>query len=462
MDLDAYEPHPAIPDEACTAAGELRPHWRPLRDALRERAAAAPAPAERSAEAAADPGGPPPDGIPLLLPEREWRHLEAGLEQRVRALNLLVADLYGDAAIVRDGIVPAAVVRGSPQFRVEMRGAVRPGGVPAAVCRIDVARTPGGFEVVRDNVRCPAGGARMVANDRVRKDRLRAAYDACAARDGPVYAPALLETLEELAPETEDPRVALLTPGRYGTGFAEHAFLAGAAGMELVTGADLLVDNGQVHLRHAGGRRRVHVLYRQVDDDFLDPLAFRPDSVLGVPGLLHACRLGNVAVLNAPGTGVADDPAVFPFVEDAIRYYLAEEPALSSVESWACIRPDHLEFTLDHLDEVVIEQRGSNEVLFGPALSATERTACAARLRAAPDGFVARRVPQMTTAPCFLDGRLRPGTVTLPCFVLQGRSTRVVPGALCHPLPQGGTRGSGGFREPRGKDVWVVPDIASG
>ena len=460
MDLDAYEPNPAIPDEACTAAGELRPHWRPLRDALRERDAAAPAPAERSAEAAGDPGGPPPDGIPLLLPEREWRHLEAGLEQRVRALNLLIADLYGDAAIVRDGIVPAAVVRGSPQFRVEMRGAVRPGGVPAAVCRIDVARTPRGFRIARDNVRCPAGGARLVAHDRVLKDRLRVAYDACAVRGAPAYASALLETLRELAPGSGDPRVALLTPGRYGAGFAEHAFLAEAAGMELVTGRELLVGDGHVHLHGSGRRPRVDVLYRQVDDDFLDPLAFRPDSVLGVPGLLHACRLGNVAVLNAPGTGVADDPAVFPFVEDAIRYYLAEEPALSGVESWACIRPDHLEFTLEHLDEVVIEQRGSNEVLFGPALSATERTACAARLRAAPDGFVARRAPPVTTAPCVLDGRLRPGAVTLPCFVLQGRSTRVVPGALCHPVSQDGPRGTGGSREPRGKDVWVVPDVA--
>ena len=461
MDLDAYEPHPAIPDEACTAAGELRPHWRPLRDALRERDAAAPAPPEGSSEAAGDPGGPPPDGIPLLLPEREWRHLEAGLEQRVRALNLLIADLYGDAAIVRDGIVPAAVVRGSPQFRVEMRGAVRPGGVPAAVCRIDVARTPGGFQVARDNVRCPAGGARMAAHDRILKDRLRPAYDACTVRDLPPYASALRETLRELAPGPGDPRVALLTPGPFGTGFAEHAFLAEAAGMELVTGRELLVDGGYVGLRGARRRPRVDVLYRQVDDDFLDPLAFRPDSVLGVPGLLHACRLGNVAVLNAPGTGVADDPAVFPFVEDAIRYYLAEEPALSGVESWACIRPDHLERTLDHLDEVVIEHRGNNESLFGPALSAAERQACAARLRAAPDGFVARTVPPMTTAPCVLDGRLRPSAVTLPCFVLQGRSARAVPSALCHPVSRDGANGTAGLQEPRGKDVWVVPDVAS-
>lgn len=452
LDLEAYDFDPAIPDEAFTPAGELRTHWRPLARALREWDTVPIPPALE----AGDRGEPSPDGVPLLLPEAEWRLLEAGLQQRVKALNCLLADLYGDATIVRDGVVPAAVVRGSPQFRVEMRGAVRPDGVPAAVCRIDIARTPGGFRVLRDNARCPSGGARLVANRRVLADRLRPAYDACAVRDAPVYASALFETLCELAPPGADPTVALLTPGPYSTGFAEHAFLAEAAGLELATGQDLLVDHGQVHLRTP--RRRVHVLYRQVDDDFLDPLAFRPDSVLGVPGLLHACRQGGVAVLNAPGTGVADDPAVFPFVADAIRYYLAEEPLLHGVETWACSRPDDLEYTLDHIEDVCIEHRVTNEVLFGPGLSAAGRTACAARLRAAPDGFVAREAPPLTTAPCLLDGRLRPGAVTLPCFVLQGRSTRVVPGALYHPASP--TPGTDDSQAPRGKEVWVVPDPA--
>ena len=449
MDLHAYDFDPAIPDEAFTPAGELRPHWRPLAVALREWDAA---PMTR-ALAAGDPGEPP-DGIPLLLPESEWRFLEAGLRQRVKALNLLLADLYGDAAIVRDGFVPAAVVRGSPQFRVEMRGAVRPEDVPAAVCRIDLARTPGGFRVLRDNVRCPAGGALLVTIGRVVEERLRRVRGACAARDTPPYASALFETLREIAPRDADPRVALLTPGHYNAAFAEHALLAEAAGMELVAGPDLFVEDGQVHLRGARGSRRVHVLYRQVDDDFLDPLAFRPDSVLGVPGLLHACRLGSVAVLNAPGTGVADDPAVFPFVADAIRYYLAEEPLLPGVETWACVRPDELTYALDHLGELTIEQRGSHDVLVGPGLSAAERAACAARLRAAPDEFVARRAPPVTSAPCLVDGRLRQGAVALHCFVLQGRSTRVVPGALCRDVPAS----PGGPGEPRAKDVWIVPE----
>lgn len=452
LDLDAYDFDPAIPDEAFTPAGELRTHWRPLARALREWDEAP----ITSAPVAGAAGESPLDGIPLLLTESEWRFLEAGLQQRVTALNHLLADLYGDAAIVRDGIVPAAVVRGSPQFRVEMRGAVRPEEVPAAVCRIDVARTAGGFHVLRDNVRCPAGGARMVAIDRVPGGWLRPVYDACAARETPPYASALLETLRELAPPGADPCVALLTPGPYSTGFAEHAFVAEAAGMELVTGQDVLVDQGQVHLRTP--RRRVHVLYRQVDDDFLDPLAFRPDSVLGVAGLLHACRLGGVAVLNAPGTGVADDPAVSPFVADAIRYYLAEEPLLPGVEAWTCSRPGDLEYTLDHIGDVFIEHRGTNEVLFGPRLSAAERTAYAAQLRAAPDDFVAREAPPAATAPCLVDGRLHPGAVTLPCFVLQGRSTRVVPGAVCHPVSV--TPGTDGFREPHGKEVWVVRDPA--
>ena len=452
LDLDAYDFNPAIPDEAFTPAGELRTHWRPLARALREWDAA---PVTRALVAGA-PGESPLDGIPLLLTESEWRFLEAGLQQRVKALNHFLADLYRDAAIVRDGIVPAAVVRGSPQFRVEMRGALRADGVPAAVCRIDVARTPGGFHVLRDNMRCPTGGARLVANRRVLADRLRPAYDACAVRDAPAYAAALFETLCELAPPGADPTVALLAPGPYSTGFAEHAFLAEAAGLELVTGQDLLVANGQVHLRTP--RQRVGVLYRQVDDDFLDPLAFRPDSVLGVPGLLHACRQGGVTVLNAPGTGVADDPAVFPFVADAIRYYLAEEPLLPGVETWTCSRPGDLEYTLDHIGDVCIEHRVTNEVLFGPGLSAAERTACAARLRAAPDGFVVREAPPIATAPCLPDDRVHPAAVTLPCFVLQGRSTRVVPGALCHPVSP--TVGTDGFREPRGKEVWVVRDPA--
>ncbi|MYE83666.1 MAG: circularly permuted type 2 ATP-grasp protein [Gammaproteobacteria bacterium] len=449
LDLHAYDFDPAIPDEAFTPAGELRAHWRPLAIALRDRDAAAVTPALVTAEP-----GEPPDSIPLLLPESEWRFLETGLRQRVKALNLLLADLYGDAAIVRDGVVPAAVVGGSRQFRVEMRGAVRPEDVPAAVCRIDVARAPGGFRVLRDNVRCPGGGAPMVAVGRVLEEPLRRARDACAARDTPPYASALLETLRELAPGDADPRVALLTPGHYNAAFAEHALLAKAAGMELVTGPDLFVEDGQVHLRGARGSLRVHVLYRQVDDDFLDPLAFRPDSVLGVPGLLHACRLGSVAVLNAPGTGVADDPAVFPFVAQAIRYYLAEEPLLPGVETWACVRPDELEYALDHLGELTIEQRGNNEVLFGPGLSAAERAACAARLRAAPDEFVARRAPPVTSAPCLVDGRLGQGAVALHCFVLQGRSTRVVPGALCRDVPTS----PGGPGEPRAKDVWIVPE----
>ena len=452
LDLDAYEFDPTIPDEACTPAGELRTHWRPLARALREWDAAP----ITSALVAGAPGESPADGIPLLLTESEWHFLEAGLKQRVMGLNHLLADLYGDAAIVRDGVVPAAVVRGSPQFRVEMRGAFRPEDVPAAVCRIDVARTPAGFRVLRDNVRCPAGGARMAAIGPVLGGWLQAVYDACAARETPPYASALLETLRELAPPGADPCVALLTPGPYSTGFAEHAFVAEAAGMDLVTGQDVLVDHGQVLLRTP--RQRVDVLYRQVDDDFLDPLAFRPDSVLGVPGLLHAFRLGAVTVLNAPGTGVADDPAVSPFVADAIRYYLGEEPLLPGVEAWTCSRPGDLEYVLDHIGDVFIEHRVTNEVLYGPRLSAAERTACAARLRAAPDGFVAREAPPTATAPCLLDGRLRPAAVTLACFVLRGRSTRVVPGALCHPVSP--TPATDGFEELRGKEVWVVRDPA--
>ncbi len=462
MDLEAYQPDP-LPDEAVLPGGALRAHWRALGATLRQWDADTPRLLqERTARASADiaaGAAPVLDPLPLLLSAGDWRILEAGVRQRATALNRLLDDIYGAARIVRDGVVPAAVLRGSPQFRVEMRGIGRPHGVSAAVCGIDVVRTPEGFRVLRDNLRCPAGSARMIAHRRVLQASLRPAYEASRPLDVTVYARALRETLSELAPgNIAEPSVALLTPGPYNAGFDEHAFLADAAGMELVEGGNLLVDDGCVHMRTPGGRRRVHVVHRQVDDDFLDPLTFRPDSVLGVPGLLHACRQGHVAVANAPGTGVADDPGVFPFVPDAIRYYLGEEPLLPGVETWTCRRPDHLAYTLDHLPELVVEHRRDGAVLSGPEFSAGARDACAARLRADPHDFVARQIPAMSRAPCLVDGQLRPGAVTLRCFALQGRSTRIVPGALCRVLPPGAAHGSHGIEEPRSKDVWVVPD----
>jgi len=465
LDLEAYQPD-AAPDEAVLPGGALRTHWRALAATLRQwDGDTARLLQERTARASADFAvgtAPVLDPLPLLLSEGDWRVLEAGFQQRVTALNRFLDDIYGAARIVRDGVVPAAVLRSSPQFRVELRGVDRPHGVSAAVCAIDVVRTPEGFRVVRDNLRCPAGGARMVAHRRVLEATLRSTYEASGPLDVTAYARALLETLSELAPgNIAEPRVALLTPGPYNAGFDEHAFLADAAGMELVEGGDLLVDDGCVHMRIPRGPRRVHVVYRQVDDDFLDPLTFRPDSVLGVPGLVHACRQGHVGVANAPGSGVADDPGVFPFIPDAIQYYLGEEPLLPGVETWTCRRPDHLEYTLDHLPELVVEHRRDGAVVFGPELSTAEHDAWAARLRADPSDFVARQIPAMSRAPCLVDGRLRPGAVTLRCFVLQGRSARVVPGALCRVLPPGAAHGSRGIEEPGSKDVWVVPDAPS-
>ena len=414
MDLAAYELDPRVPDEAFRPGGALRPHWRALDGLLRELDADGVEALQRRTAAAASssalPGGAsaPLDGLPLLLSEREWRLLDAGLTQRATALNRLLADVYGGARIVRDGVVPAAVVRGSAQFRIAMRGVAPPLGVSAAVCAIDVARTQDGFRVLRDNVRCPAGAARLIAHRAVLEETLATARAAGRPREVAGYAQALFETLCELAPETPgDPCIALLTPGTHNVGFAEHAYLAGASGIELVEANHLRVEAGRVHLRMPHGTRRVHGLYREIDDDFLDPLAFRADSLLGVPGLVHACRLGNIALANAPGTGVADEPDMFPYIPRAIRYYLGEEPLLPGVET------------------------------FTPPLGALSR------------------------APCLVDGRLRAGSVTLRCFVLQGRRTRIVPGGLCQVLPLADGSGTGGLREPRSKDVWVVPDAES-
>ncbi len=414
LDLSAYEFDANAPDEAFRPGGTLRPHWRGLDGLLRGLDAdGAEALQRRTAATSSDVAVPsaapgPLDGLPLLLPEREWRLLEAGLAQRVAALNRLLADVYDRARIVRDGVIPAAVVRGSAQFRIAMRGFAPPLGTCAAVCAVDVGRTPEGFRVLRDNVRCPAGAARMIAHRAVLEETLPTARAACRPREVAPYAQALFETLCELASEfAGEPRIVLLTPGPYNAGFAEHAYLAQATGIELVEGNRLLVEDGHLHLRTPQGPVRVHGLYRQVDDDFLDPLAFRADSVLGIPGLLHACRLGNVAVANAPGTGVADEPDLSPYIPETIRYYLGEEPLLAGVEA-----------------------------LPGP-------------------------VPALSRAPCLVDGRLRAGSVTLRCFVLQGRTTRIVPGGLCQVLPLAEGPGTGGLRQPRSKDVWVVPDAES-
>ena len=294
----------------------------------------------------------PIDCVPRILSGVEWRRLESGLTQRIGALNQFLEDVYGEARIIGDGVIPTDVVRGCPQYRLEMRGASVPHGTWVAVCGTDLVRTHGGFQVLEDNLRVPSGVSYMIANRKVMKRSLRRLYRSCRVREVEHYGSVLRNTLRDLAPGgRSEPCIALLTPGVYNSAFYEHMFLANEIGAELVEGRDLLVSDGFVYMRTTAGLRRVDVIYRRVDDDFLDPLVFRPDSLLGVPGLLHAFKLGRVALANAPGTGVADDKSVYAYVPDMIRYYLAEEPILANVETHLCRRPEDLEYTLDNLGE---------------------------------------------------------------------------------------------------------------
>ena len=404
----------------------------------------------------------PIDCIPRIVSAAEWRLLESGLTQRVDALNRFLEDVYDEARIVTDGVIPADVVRGCPQYRIEMRGVPVPHGTWVAVCGTDLVRTHDGFQVLEDNLRSPSGVSYMIANRKVVKRSLRRVYRSCRVREVEHYGSVLRETLCELAPGgRSDPCIALLTPGVYNSAFYEHMFLAHEIGAALVEGRDLLVKDGFVYMRTTEGLRRVDVIYRRIDDDFLDPLVFRPDSLLGVPGLLHAFRLGHVALANAPGTGVADDKSVYACVPDMIRYYLGEEPILANVETHLCRRPEGLEFTLDNLENLVVKRVGESGgygMLVGPHATPEERAAYAEQVRADPSDFISQPVLALSRAPCLVEGRAEPRHVDLRPYVLRGRETRIVPGAFCRVALRPGSLVVNSSQGGGGKDLWVLED----
>ena len=404
----------------------------------------------------------PVDCLPRVVSSSDWLHLEAGLTQRVKALNLFLEDVYGRARIVRDGVVPTDMVRGCPQYRIEMRGFSPPHGTWVAICGTDLVRTNDGFMVLEDNLRVPSGVSYMLANRKVAKSSLRRLYRSSRVREVSGYGRMLQETLRELAPKGQsNPSIVLLTPGVYNSAFYEHIFLAREIGAELVEGRDLLVNDGFVYMRTTKGLRRVDVIYRRVDDDFIDPLVFRPDSLLGVPGLMHAYKLGNVTLANAPGTGVADDKSVYPYVPDMIRYYLGEKPILPNVETKQCRRPEDLEYTLDNLQDLVVKRVGESGgygMLIGPHSTPKERIEYAKQVRADPAGFISQPVLNISCSPCLIDGRFEPRHVDLRPFVLHGQKTRIVPGAFCRVALRRGSLVVNSSQGGGGKDIWVLED----
>ena len=407
MNFDNYKLEPSVYDEMFQPDGTPREHWRLLHETLNQLSAGELSSIQErvtrsfsnegiSFTVYGDEEGEeriiPVDCLPRVLSGAEWRYLEAGLAQRVKALNLFLEDVYNEARIISDGVIPADVVRECPQYRIEMRGFSAPYGAWVAICGTDLVRTNDGLRVLEDNLRIPAGVSYMIANRKAVKASLRRLYRSSRVQEVEHYGSMLLTTLLELAPSgRSEPCIALLTPGVYNSAFYEHMFLAHEIGAELVEGRDLLVNDGFVYMRTTTGLRRVDVVYRRVEDDFLDPLVFRPDSLLGVPGLIHAYKLGNVALVNAPGTGVADDKSVYAYVPDMIRYYLGEETVLANVETYLCRRPKDLEYTLDNLENLVVKRVGESGgygMLIGPHATPKERDEYAVQLRSNPADFV--------------------------------------------------------------------------
>ena len=477
MEFDTYNLDPSIYDEMFLPDGATREHWRPLHETLsglsgeqiggiQERVTRSFSNEGISFTVYGDAEGEeriiPVDCLPRILSSEDWRFLERGLTQRLKALNLFLQDIYNEARIIEDGVIPVDLVRGCPQYRVEMRGFSAPHGSWVAVCGTDLVRTNEGFHVLEDNLRVPSGVSYMIANRKAVKASLRRLYRSSRVREVEHYGRTLLTTLRELAPGGKpDPCIVLLTPGVYNSAFYEHMFLAHEIGAELVEGRDLLVDDGFVYMRTTSGLRRVDVVYRRVDDDFIDPLVFRPDSLLGVPGLMHAYKLGRVTLANAPGTGVADDKSVYAYVPDMVRYYLGEEPVLSNVETYLCRRPQDLEYTLDNLRDLVVKRVGESGgygMLVGPHSTPEERQQYAKEVRANPADFVSQPVLALSRAPCLIEGRFEPRHVDLRPFVLDGKETRIVPGAFCRVALRRGSLVVNSSQGGGGKDLWVLGD----
>ena len=405
----------------------------------------------------------PFDIVPRIFSAQEWQRLEAGLKQRVRALNAFLHDIYHEQHIINAGIVPAQQVLGNALYRPEMRGIDLPNQVYAHIAGIDLVRiAENDFYVLEDNLRTPSGVSYMLET---RKTMMRLFPDLFAGHAiAPVehYPQMLLDTLRESAPPMiADPTIVVMTPGAYNSAYFEHAFLASQMGVELVEGQDLFVHEHKVWMHTTEGPQQVHVIYRRVDDDFLDPQAFRPDSCLGVPGLVEAYRRGNVSLANAVGTGVADDKSTYLYVPQMIEFYLGEHPILSNVPTWQTGNPDDLAYVLAHLPELVVKEvqgSGGYGMLVGPTSSKTEIAAYRERILADPAAFIAQPTLALSTCPTLVDAGIAPRHVDLRPFVLSGKDIRLAPGGLTRVALREGSLIVNSSQGGGTKDTWVLED----
>ena len=408
----------------------------------------------------------PFDMIPRIFNASEWRVVESGSIQRARALNAFIADVYGGQEIVRAGIVPETMVGGNPAFLEQMRGYRPPRDVWAHIVGVDLVRTgPDEFMVLEDNCRTPSGVSYVLQNREVMSRMFPELFRDGRIRPVDGYTDILAEAMQSVAPPNcaGPPTMAILTPGQFNSAYFEHSFLADMMGIELVEGPDLVVENQKVYMRTTHGFEQVHVIYRRIDDDFLDPAVFRPDSMIGVAGLMEAMQAGNVTVINMPGTGVADDKAVYTYVPDMIRFYLGEEPIIANVQTFRCDQPDDLGYVLDNIADLVVKEvhgSGGYGMLIGPTSTRAEIEDFAEKLKANPGNYIAQPTLSLSAAPVLTDDGLAARHVDLRPFVVSGATTRMVPSGLSRVALREGSLVVNSSQGGGVKDTWVLEEGA--
>jgi uncharacterized circularly permuted ATP-grasp superfamily protein len=405
----------------------------------------------------------PYDLLPRVITAAEWRTLERGLSQRLTAINLFLKDVYHEERILKEGVVPRDLVHSCRHFRREMRDVHVHKDIYVSIAGTDLIRMQSGeFVVLEDNLRVPSGVSYMLTNREITKRVFPGLFDRYKVAPVAHYGQVLLSTLKALAPETrQEPTFVVLTPGIGNSAYFEHAFLARQMGVPLVEGRDLLVHDNIVYMRTTAGLRRVDVIYRRVDDDFLDPLAFRPDSHLGVAGLLNAYRAGNVSLANAIGTGVADDKAVYAYVPKIIKFYLGEDPILHNVPTFLCSNPSERQHVTENLDSLVVKavgEAGGYGMLIGPHATQRERDAFKAKILADPRNYIAQPTLSFSRAPCFVEDCVEPRHIDLRPYVLYGEKVQIVPGGLTRVALRKGSLVVNSSQGGGSKDTWVLEE----
>ncbi|WP_113155254.1 circularly permuted type 2 ATP-grasp protein [Nitratireductor sp. OM-1] len=406
----------------------------------------------------------PFDIVPRIISGKEWRRLVQGIEQRVQALNAFLDDIYHRQEILRAGRLPREIISNNEAFLPEMIGVRPPGGVYTHITGVDIVRTgEDDFFVLEDNARTPSGVSYMLENRETMMQLFPELFQQVKVLPVEHYPRLLRQSLNAVKPQNCEgaPTVAVLTPGSFNSAYFEHAFLADQMGVELVEGPDLRVVDGHVAMRTTQGYKRIDVLYRRIDDDYLDPLTFRSDSVLGVPGIMDVYRAGNITIANAPGTGISDDKAIYSYMPEIVEFYTGSKAILPNVPTWRCSEPDSLAYVLDHLDELVVKEvhgSGGYGMLVGPAASKKELSAFAAKLRARPKNYIAQPTLSLSTCPIMTGKGLAPRHVDLRPFVLVSDRIRIVPGGLTRVALKKGSLVVNSSQGGGTKDTWVLDD----